>query len=97
MARFYVGQRVRIVALDYMGGLHDFLLGKSGKITGPSPSLRHDWRVCVDGVGDVGLGGFPLAFRSDQLEPILDTRHEACDDEFKRSLDELLERQGVGA
>jgi len=32
----------------------------------------------------------------DYLEPILPD-HQACDDDFKRDLDQLLERQGIAA
>lgn len=87
MSRFYVGQRVRIVAST--NALMARFVGMEGRCA----------RACncgccgfvVDSVGE------PFVWVPDHLVPILDPGLEACDEEFKRDLDKLLERQGVAA
>ena len=70
MARFYVGQRVRVVLIERTENLH--FLGREGTVN----------EVIISDNGDVGYGLdiFPItftsegwwAFEEDQLEPIQD-------------------------
>lgn len=88
MTTFRVGQRVRIVSIDLACNKH--LLGREAVVT----------EVCdfTDEIG-YGLDILPMSytpmgvfgFAGSQLEPILGSKHEACDEEFKRDLDKLLE------
>ena len=94
MSKFYVGQRVRVVASPYSSWW--LRPGMTGVIVssyhgGGLFGVRMDAGKPDDILGD-GWGFAPY-----QLEPILDQKHEACDEEFKRDLDRLLERQGVAA
>lgn len=104
MARFFVGQRVRLVRPDRQANM-----GLTGVITHHGPwtffeklpdgsSLGSDRADCflrLDQRNDHGLRDVPADY--DQLEPILDQKHEACDEDFKRDLDRLLTREGVSA
>ena len=99
MARFYVGQRVRL-ARPY----NPRNAGLTGRIAEMYPeevpafdgivNCAVDWD---DGRRDTRYdedGGYGT--HTDQLEPILDT-HQPCEQDFKLDLDRLLEREGVSA
>lgn len=87
MAKFFVGQRVRVVAKQYIGN-------------GPHPSgLEGIVIACGRCVGLSGkfyeyevetLDGRRLVGDSHELEPILYS-HQPCDADFKESLDKLLD------
>lgn len=101
---FFVGQRVRILwSNDW-----PCLAGAEGRIVArvtlkPDDDQSCEWVVAPD------LWGSPIAIsprdgefhafapNSSQLEPIVPDGHRACDDDFKRDLDRLLERQGIAA
>ena len=104
MARLFVGQRVRILWSESWPEL----AGQEGRIIGRAdPGLatdpRCEWRVAPDAWGTDFAPGSPAygpnSFwpNSSQLEPILPDGHQACDDDFKRDLDRLLDRQGIAA
>jgi hypothetical protein len=103
MAKFYVGQRVRIL---YSNGWPE-LAGQEGRIVSAATSRgiegKSEWQVAPDAWGtDIAPrrspnGGRSFGPHSSQLEPILPDGHRACDDDFKRDLDKLLERQRVVA
>ena len=71
MAKFYVGQRVRIKWCDH----HPEIAGKEGMIIGKFHIKGHDWEVAPDCWGSSrspsGVGIFAPV--SDQLEPITDS------------------------
>jgi hypothetical protein len=102
MAKFYVGQRVRIL---YSNGWPE-LAGQEGRIvsTARNSGIHGDseWQVAPDAWGtDIAprpslSGGYAFGPNSSQLEPILPD-HRACDDDFKQDMDKLLERQGLVA
>ena len=95
MARFYVGQRVRIVrssAAQRVGCEATVLRYLY------SNHIQHGWgefvEVDVDGFGEVGEAGYRLAYPETSLAPLAPP-HEACDDaEFIASLDRLAEKVG---
>jgi hypothetical protein len=100
MATFRVGMRIRMAR-----PCNPANLGKTGTIAEiypiPKPAVGGPINCAVD--WDDGSRGARFhepvgeATHTDQLEPILDQKHEACDEDFKRDMDELLERQGVAA
>jgi hypothetical protein len=72
MARFFVGQRVRIAWCKYPE--NQWKVGRCGVITEPFEGARESgWVVSLDGVG-IGyhLTGSPRWFVESQLEPITD-------------------------
>lgn len=85
MARFFVGQRVRVV---YAPAFPE-AVGRETRISGPaygeSADQGYDWIVVIDGE--------EYAARSHSLEPILPEGHRAGEDGKCELLDELLERQ----
>lgn len=97
MSRFYVGQRVRIVRRE--SPFH----GKEATIVGRifarhrQFGIGYFYAVDVDGIGRIGrVSGLPVSYRGQDLQPLVPP-HEACETEFKSSLDELLARQEVPA
>jgi hypothetical protein len=92
MATFYVGQRVRIVAAHTQMG--EKVVGAHAVVNVAS---------CRNARGEHGYVGVTIGtednwcFLPHQLEPILNPPLEACDEDFKRDLDRLLERQGIAA
>lgn len=88
MAAFRVGQRVRVVRPTNPRNY-----GVEGRITEmfSERALWNGWANCKLDV----CREYESA-HTDQLEPILD-QHDPCEADFKASLDELLERQGVAA
>lgn len=94
MKRLYVGCRVRIV------GVVNFksYLGKETRIVGWFTGAW-DGREQYDGweLECATPSGYAYVAKPDHLEPIQDPGHQACDEDFKRDLDKLLERQGVVA
>ena len=91
MATYFVGQRVRIVktaSRKYLGC--EARIWDHARVTG-------EWRLDVDGHGRRWPSGRYFTADEDQIEPILPDGHRACDDDFKRDLDRLLERQGIAA
>ena len=88
MSRFYVGQWVRVARAT-----RPEWQGHEGRIEELFPAIRGTgWVV------NCRLSGLPpfLGVHTDQLEPILD-QHDPCEAEFKASLDEMLEREGIAA
>ncbi|WP_202844752.1 hypothetical protein [Luteimonas saliphila] len=98
MTTFYVGQRVKKVRGEANIGLTGVVV--SAWVEHPIDPLA-TLRVKLDqaGLGTHGdyAAGEVAATHPDDWEPILDQKHEACDEDFKRSMDELLEREGVSA
>jgi hypothetical protein len=92
MATFFVGQRVRVVH-----PFHPEYYGLTGRLTALFPE-RQSIRYVVN--CDVDWDRLPAnclsVCHTSRLEPILPD-HQACDDDFKRDLDRLLERQGIAA
>jgi hypothetical protein len=104
MATFYVGQRVRILWSENWPELHGQEGCIEGRITDTEFSeLGCQWLVAPDAWGTssaprIGARGYQqFGPNGSQLEPILPSGHRACDADFKRDLDRLLERQGVTA
>lgn len=92
MAKFYVGQRVRIIACDDEPGEPGHsLVGKEAVVN------ELDVENIDDLPGHVGLtvdGDPDWAFWPWEIEPIVPP-HEACDDaEFIASLEKLAQRVG---
>jgi hypothetical protein len=94
MTAFFVGQRVRVNCPQSARHGEEthieelFVHGRSvlcGNYIGHQVALRHRG------------SGTPLKFEPHELIPILPDGHRACDDDFKRDLDRLLERQGIAA
>lgn len=94
MATFFVGQRVRVVRGD--SGSHERRLpnGAQGVIVQRGSAV--DWRVRFPGHRNARIGGDLFPMYSHELEPILDQKHEACDEQFKRDMDELPDRCRAG-
>ena len=100
MARFFVGQRVRIKWSALCPGL----AGQEGRIVPlPTHMVRfvnpegRPWAVAPEAWGApyrTNPGDWFGPYE-EQLEPILPSGHAACDEDFKRDLDKLLE--GVSA
>lgn len=96
MANFFVGQRVR-VKRGCMEDPRSFaVVGQETRITGDGLDRgRECWFL------EIHLDGLPMfcvkGVAGDFLEPILGDDLQACDDDFKRDLDRLLERQGIAA
>lgn len=94
MAHFFVGQRVRVKRND--NPACPCRVGAEGRIVGDTWSYEFEaeqWCVCVDGC-EYWIAKYDA---DDYLEPIVPPDHQACDDDFKRDLDRLLERQGIAA
>lgn len=94
MSRFFVGQRVRIAR--NVGWQHPMLnsfIGKEGVIC----SVDQSWNSPLRD-HPIRLREFPgVLFHPDDLEPITFEEHKPCEEQFKRDLDRLLEREGVSA
>lgn len=97
MSRFFVGQRVLLARPARKRNK-----GKTGRIRElwpeevegfPGPvNCSVDWD---DGVRDASYDeDGSWATHTDQLEPVLDG-HQSCEENFKRDLDRLLEREGA--
>lgn len=79
MATFRVGQRVRIVK-SHRG----FLQGREATIIGSlecgcstyTNEIYWGFPLEVDGVGRIGISGFPIAVRPEWLEPIQPERNQ---------------------
>lgn len=82
MSRFFIGQRVRFVDDGRVRGPERKVIGQEGVIVDRGDQ-GCDW--AVESRGEI------YDCLESALEPILGTKHEACDDEFKRDLDKLLE------
>lgn len=103
MATFFVGQRVRMARPFYPENL-----GRQGRIRelgigvqcqdGGYANCAVDWddgqRDAITVYHESG-GRWRRWTHTSQLEPILPDGHRACDEDFKRDLDRLLE--GVAA
>lgn len=87
MSRFFVGQRVRIVASKTKFGAHH--IGHEGYII--SESHYYPNHYVISGA-QLRSDGFSCVWYERHLEPITKPRHEACDEDFKRDLDKLLEK-----
>lgn len=92
MAKFFVGQRVRIVRSS-----KKFMIGRQATIWKADHHDNHIqhgpgfyFYLDVDGLGRKH-NTTPIAYRAEDLEPLLG-RHTPCESEFKESLDRLLER-----
>lgn len=107
MAKFFVGQRVRIL---FSQGWPE-LAGQEGRIIRAVSHGQDDvgptseWNVAPDCWGThiapvIGVnGGEYFAPNSEQLEPILPEGHKPCEESFKEELDNefLKERETVKA
>jgi hypothetical protein len=93
MSRFFVGQRVRKVR-----GM--MAIGTTGSVIGVGlwndfrPEATMKVRVDMPAMGFGGLfsAGEEAFTDPADWEPILLARHEACDAEFKRDLDAMLDK-----
>lgn len=100
MAKFFVGQRVRMARP--VNPVNEGITGRIREIW-TRPAMSRDGYVNCSVNWDNGgrdtseRAQCGTATNTDQLEPILDQKHEACEEDFKHSLDELLERQGITA
>lgn len=94
MATFFVGQRVRCVKT--LGG---GCLGREGRVLEVDASgvTKSPARMVFYGNGLLVDHGYPTLGPPECWEPILPDGHRACDEDFKRDLDRLLEREGVQA
>ena len=94
MATFFVGQRVRVKAVD--NDCCACRVGSEARIIGDrfSPIYMEEQWVILVGSDDYHV---VKRLAANYLEPILPDGHRACDDDFKRDLDRLLERQGIAA
>lgn len=85
MSRFFVGQRVRVIAVavkqwEFAIGMETRILGEEGDFWNLDLPAPPGFRAFV---GKSEAGKF--------LSPILDSGQQPCDEEFKRDLDKLLE------
>lgn len=89
MSRFFVGQRVRIVACDYPP--YEGLIGSEAIVD----ELDAVNKLDVGGHIGITIPGDPrsFCFWPWELEPILPDGHRACDEDFKRDLDKLLSKE----
>jgi hypothetical protein len=95
MAHFFVGQRVRVKRNENYPAC-PVPVGAEGRIVGEDWESHYKddaWSIKTD-AGDCVITKYDAG---DYLEPILPDGHQACDDDFKRDLDRLLERQGIAA
>lgn len=92
MSRFFVGQRVRVVRPDSGSRDRGLLAGAEGVIV--EKGVYIDWRVRFFGHVNPrrtrSRDFFPMLEK--EIEPVLNKKHEACDEDFKRDLDKLLEK-----
>lgn len=93
MARFYAGQRARVVRVRRGFG-PGWRVGAEVRVVSrvlesPLGTISDYCVRCSD-----GSLAYPL---QSQLEPILPEGHKPCEEQFKRDLDRLLEREGVSA
>lgn len=101
MTTFFVGQRVRVARfLTPPTEAAQKTLGLEGYVN------KLD---CMSSMFHGGMIGVTLpishpqgrndkwCFYDGELEPVLPDAYKACDDDFKRDLDGLLERQGIAA
>lgn len=108
MAKFFVGQRVRLVRksgprISGSAGTHKRSnqprVGDEGTVLGtdshPNAGFVHAafpvLSVRMDRTGVYGLAP------AECWEPILPSGHAACDEDFKRDLDRMLEGEGIPA
>lgn len=99
MAKFFVGQRVRIL----WSRAWPELAGEEGRIISSdvqrAQSEECEWVVAPDCWGShrapyAGIGGGVMfAPNSYQLEPILPEGQQPCEEEFKQDMDNLLSKQ----
>lgn len=100
MAKFFLGQRVRVVRPDSGSRVRGLCVGDEGVIASRDPYV--DFRVRVSGklnpteVYDEPQETFPMF--QDELEPILPEVHRAGEEGRCKPLDHLLSRlKGVEA
>lgn len=102
MSRFFVGQRVRLVVSAKYAGTTGVITAIGSWVAGEKLPcgywlgngvadccVQWDRMVTTNGTGSRLFSVTPCT--TDRLEPILPDGHRACDDEFKRDLDKLLE------
>lgn len=92
MSKFFVGQRVRVVnaGKTCTNRIALALVGKTGRLQ--KRLDRPQWWYV-----DIAEGDWDTEAHEDALEPIVDQGLEACEEDFRLSLDELLERQREAA
>jgi hypothetical protein len=97
MAHFFVGQRVRVKAARTREAAE--FVGCETRIIGSEFTDGEDhWVLALKSAALPQATVICAKFSASQyLEPILPDGHQACDDDFKRDLDRLLERQGIAA
>lgn len=89
MAKFFVGQRVRIVGYTEsvpVGSTATVIAIEFGNHEFYGIGTYND--VDVDGYGRINTRGLTLAYRDEDLEP-LTPPHDPCESDFKESLDRL--------
>lgn len=93
MAIFRIGMRVRVISAGNNAALH-YLVGAETRITRDGFHRGEDvW--CLD---DLDGGIYVRKDAADViLAPILLDGLHACDEDFKRDLDRVLQREGVPA
>jgi hypothetical protein len=88
MSKFFVGQRVRVVANSPRRGCEARIVGRSF-----SHHLRLGlgdyWDCNVDGWGERDSDGIGFAYTDDQLEPILPSGHRSGDYSYTELMDRL--------
>ena len=98
MSRFFVGQRVRLVRPT-----NPINMGIEGRFERyadtPRGTRMSNGCTEIEGKCFVHYRGDPAGSveHTDRLEPILPEGHKPCEEQFKRDLDRLLERDGVSA
>lgn len=92
MAKFFVGQRVRIVGCANSQMSHH--VGKEGRLL--ARSVRHIGSWYVD-TAAVAWNGKKCSWGENHLEPILPDGHRAGEEGRCELLDDLLERQREAA
>lgn len=106
MAKFFVGQRVRIKfskCWPELAGEEGRIIAIAPKGDATVPDERSDWIVAPD-VWATHFAPFPgihaghiFAPNSDQLEPLLPSGHQAGDYSFQELMEQCRQGEGVAA
>lgn len=95
MAMFFVGQRVRI---KWAHAHATRAIGSECRIVADRVVFGIEiWQLDLIDPQDGRAWQCEKRCADEMLEPILPDGHRACDEDFKRDLDRLLERQGIAA
>lgn len=98
MSRFFVGQRIKKVRGQASIGTTGVVFDFSPKPKSAAGGM--DFRVVIENPtvsldGRHVPAGARCAAKASQWEPILPEGHKPCEEQFKRDLDRLLEREGA--